>query len=96
MTYNHLQEAETIIKLLRLESKKEHADKVEEVMAGASTGTERIMGVRFYVRDVKQTEVSDLTFKKIRNYIEWVDAWMSKIDHQGFTKALVAGSGDTV
>jgi hypothetical protein len=37
MTYNHLQEAETIIKLLRLEGKKEHADKVDEVMAGAST-----------------------------------------------------------
>lgn len=73
---NHLEQIEEIIKKLRSQDQTEIAEKVQEAVRAAGTGTELIMGVRFYLRQLPINQVDAETRDDIINLIKKIDNFL--------------------
>lgn len=77
MNYNHLEEINEIIGLLRAEKVDELASKLQTILDYTFSGTELIMAIRFNLMDLPKDRVSQETQKRIEALIDHINKLLS-------------------
>jgi len=69
MSFDYISESKILIGLIRQEGHGEFANQMQDMVDGAATGTELVMGLRFYLSKALELNISELTKKRISTAI---------------------------
>ena len=73
MSIDYTKEIPVVIALLMRENLFEEANKIQDAFESVSTSTELLMGVKFYLKQIDNSKVSDLTSRRILDLIASIE-----------------------
>ena len=77
MTFDYLKEIPEVVSILKSEKLDTYALQIQEAFDSACTGTEVLMGVRFYLLKLPFDKLSNSTKKRIENLIKEIELILS-------------------